>query len=630
MNHAAVSRLALLLGLSLVACAPSERASQAPQAASAPQAPSEEKSPADQGQVAPEGQREEEAASPDVALAAPQAPQPSVVNAPEGAPQEMLATDEAAPPPAAGRVRSATTAAAARPRAEAKFKGAGPMAAPLKKAEMAPATAAPIAVADQDFSTESYDHVAEKGFVTPASQPLSTFSVDVDTASYSNVRRMLTAGQKPPAGAVRIEELINYFDYGYPDPPDGSPFSVVSEVGQAPWAADHRLVHLGIQGRRMAQSALPPKNLVFLLDVSGSMSDENKLPLVRRAMQQLVDGMRPEDSVAIVVYAGASGLVLPPTTGTQKQVIRDALDRLQAGGSTNGGQGLQLAYATARKNLRAGAINRVILATDGDFNVGTTSQSDLVQLIEHERDAGVFLTVLGFGMGNYKDSTLEKLADHGNGNYAYVDNFAEARKVLVEDVTGTLLTIAKDVKIQVEFNPKLVAAYRLIGYENRALADRDFNDDKKDAGDIGAGHSVTALYEIIPAGVPVPGSGVDPLKYQAVTATAAAGSGELMTVKLRYKAPQGSTSQLMSFPVSDSNRNASQLSDDFRFSAAVAGFGMMLRQSDFRGNDSWSLVRELARSARTDDPNGHRAEFLQLVDRAASLTGEQRAVSVAR
>jgi Ca-activated chloride channel family protein len=626
MNHAVVSRLALLLGLTLSACATGDRASQAPEPEVAPEAPAGQGATQDNAAPAESGP----------ASAAPMA-QSAPVDAAE---PESKKEDSAGP--TVGRSESRKRAAPGRTQGMAAEALAAPSPAPMAmkpkqaggavKSTVSTSAVAPLAQAATpgDFQTESYDHVEEKGFVTPASQPLSTFSVDVDTASYSNVRRMLTSGQRPPAGAVRIEEMINYFDYGYPEPPKGSPFAVVSEVGQAPWATSHRLVHLGIQGKRIAQADLPPKNLVFLLDVSGSMEDENKLPLVRKAMHQLVDGMRPQDSVAIVVYAGASGLVLPPTTGENKASIRDALNRLQAGGSTNGGQGLQLAYATARQHLRPGAINRVILATDGDFNVGTTSQSDLVNLIEHERDAGVFLTVLGFGMGNYKDSTLEKLADRGNGNYAYVDNFAEAKKVLVEDVTGTLLTIAKDVKIQVEFNPQQVAAYRLIGYENRVMADRDFNDDKKDAGDIGAGHSVTALYEIIPVGVAVPGPGVDALKYQAVAATPAAASAELMTVKLRYKAPEGSTSQLMSFPVADSNRSAAQLSDDFRFSAAVAGFGMMLRGSELKGTDSWSLVRELARSARTDDPNGHRAEFLSLIDRAASMTGDERPVAIAQ
>jgi Ca-activated chloride channel family protein len=470
------------------------------------------------------------------------------------------------------------------------------------------------------FDREAYDRIHESPFLTVRDQPLSTFSIDVDTASYSNVRRFLTQGSRPPAGAVRVEELINYFDYSYPDPQGKSPFSVVTEVSDTPWSSNHRLVHIGVQGQRVAPGQMPKKNLVFLLDVSGSMNDKNKLPLLKKGMNELVQQLGAHDRVSIVVYAGASGLVLPPTPGNRKRQILRAMNRLEAGGSTNGGQGIELAYQVARKHYQPGAINRVILATDGDFNVGTTSQSELVRLIEEEREGGVFLTVLGFGMGNYQDSTLEKLADHGNGNYAYIDTFREAQKVLVNDLSATLMTIAKDVKIQVEFNPSLVGAYRLIGYENRHLADRDFNDDTKDAGEIGAGHSVTALYEVVPVGVPIPTSDVDALKYQTPRApSAAAATGELMTVKLRYKPPTGSKSQLVSVPVQDHRTPLARTTDDFRFSAAVAAFGMLLRDSEHRGDASYEMVRGLARGAQGHDPFGYRREFVGLVSKAARL-----------
>ncbi len=469
------------------------------------------------------------------------------------------------------------------------------------------------------FDREAYDRIEENPFFSVHDQPLSTFSIDVDTASYSNMRRFLTQRSRPPAGAVRVEELINYFDYDYPEPRDGSPFSVVTEVSDTPWNTDHRLVHIGLQGQRLTPQQMPSKNLVFLLDVSGSMGDANKLPLLKRAMGELVRQLDSRDRVSIVVYAGASGLVLPPTPGHLQRRILRAMNRLQAGGSTNGGQGIELAYDVARRNYIPGGINRVILATDGDFNVGTTSESELVRRIEREQDTGLFLTVLGFGMGNYQDSTLEKLADHGNGNYAYIDTFNEARKVLVHDLSATLMTIAKDVKIQVEFNPTRVGAYRLIGYENRRLENRDFNDDTKDAGEIGAGHSVTALYEVVPAGAPIP-TGVDALKYQhARQPSTAASSSELMTVKLRYKHPTGTKSQMMSVPVEDRRTPLTQTTDDFRFSAAVAAFGMLLRGSEHRGSASYDMVRELAHGAEGSDPFGYRSEFVGLVSKAARL-----------
>ena len=478
------------------------------------------------------------------------------------------------------------------------------------------------------FNTETYDRIHENAFLAAAKSPLSTFSIDVDTASYSNMRRFLTQGQLPPPGAVRIEELINYFTYAYSQPRAGVPFSTTAEVSACPWNPSHRLVHIGLQGRRIAKKQMPPRNLVFLLDVSGSMSNPNKLPLLKAALRLLVSQLTEQDRVAMVVYAGSSGLVLPSTTGDNKDKILSALGRLQAGGSTNGGAGIQLAYKVARKHFRQGGINRVILATDGDFNVGNTSQSGLVRLIEKERQSGVFLTVLGFGMGNYKDSTMEKLADKGNGNYAYVDSLAEARKVLVNEAGATLVTIAKDVKIQVEFNPARVSAYRLIGYENRMLRARDFNDDKKDAGEIGAGHSVTALYEVVPAGVKSPQAGtVDPLKYQKPALSAASASGELLTLKLRYKKPAGSVSKLISTTVRDDQQARTGASQSLRFSSAVAAFGMLLRGSKHKGQASFAMVKKLASGSLGPDKHGYRAEFLKLVDRAASLADKQTQAS---
>ncbi len=465
------------------------------------------------------------------------------------------------------------------------------------------------------FNTEAYSRIEDNAFLAVAENPLSTFSIDVDTASYANVRRFLRDGHMPPRDAVRIEELLNYFRYDYPEPQGDAPFSVTTEVGGCPWRPAHKLVLLGLQGRRLSEDALPPRNLVFLLDVSGSMQDAAKLPLVKSALALLADQLTEKDSVSIVVYAGASGLVLPPTSGDRKGEIRGALAALEAGGSTNGAEGIQLAYRVAAESFIEGGVNRVILATDGDFNVGVTSEGDLVRLIEEQRKTGIFLSVLGFGMGNLKDATLEKLAGKGNGNYAYVDSPAEARKVLVEEAGGTLVTIAKDVKIQVEFNPARVAAYRLIGYENRLLAAQDFNDDRKDAGDIGAGHSVTALYEVVPVGVPLELPGVDPLKYQRTREPASA-SDEWLTVKLRYKEPAAETSRLIAHAVRSQPGPAST---NLAFSAAVAGFGMMLRDSEHKGALSWPQVRELAVRGGAADPRGYRAEFVQLVERAAAL-----------
>jgi Ca-activated chloride channel family protein len=472
-----------------------------------------------------------------------------------------------------------------------------------------------------DTHSEAYDHVAENAFIAVADDPRSTFSIDVDTASYANVRRFIEDGTLPPADAVRIEEMINYFEYDYRSPAGGDPFSMTAEVGECPWNEAHKLVHVGLQGKAVDNRDVPAQNLVFLFDVSGSMNDPDKLPLLKRGFGLLVDNLRTQDKVSIVVYAGASGVVLEPTSGAHKGDILAALDRLEAGGSTNGGAGIHSAYAMAQKGFVQGGINRVILATDGDFNVGTTTEGDLVKLIEDKRTSGVFLSVLGFGTGNLKDATMEMLADKGNGNYAYIDSLGEARKVLVEEAGGTLVTIAKDVKLQVEWNPAEVASFRLVGYENRVLAHADFNDDTKDAGEIGAGHNVTAIYEIVPAGSgKAPTKKLDELKYQGGgSLSAAAESGELMTLKVRYKEPEGGASKLLSFSVTDSDTKLSESSRDFRFSAAVAGFGMLLKGSQHKGDASFATVRRLADEARGDDPHGHRAAFVKLIDEASRL-----------
>ena len=467
------------------------------------------------------------------------------------------------------------------------------------------------------FNTERYDHIEENKFRRVDVEPLSTFSIDVDTASYANTRRFLTDGALPPAGAVRIEELINYFRFDYPQPSGDEPFSITTELAASPWNPKHRLALIGLQGRAVDRGEPAPRNLVFLLDVSGSMAPPDKLPLVRTSMRMLADILTERDRVAIVVYAGASGLVLPATPGDQKERIHQAIARLEAGGSTNGASGIKLAYEVARQNFNRHGVNRVILATDGDFNVGITNQSELIDLIEHERESGIFLSVLGVGTDNLNDSTMEKLADKGNGNYAYLDSVREARKVLVREANATLETIAKDVKIQIEFNPREVAAYRLIGYENRLLNKEDFNDDKKDAGEIGAGHSVTALYEIVPVGGKVDAANVDALKYQRETrATRAAASGELMTVKVRYKAPAGQTSKLLSHVLMN---RPSSMSANLGFASAVAEFGMLLRDSPSRGRASFQSASARARQFLGEDEDGYREELVRLVDRAAGL-----------
>jgi len=464
--------------------------------------------------------------------------------------------------------------------------------------------------------TEDYRHFNDNRFLTVGANPLSTFAIDVDAASYANVRRFLTEGRMPPADAVRVEELINYFPYDYPAPTGEHPFSVTTAQMPAPWARDHRLVLVGIQGRRIEAERLPPSNLVFLLDVSGSMSSPDKLPLVKRAFRLLVEQLRPQDRVAIVVYAGAAGLVLPSTPGSDRQAILAALDRLEAGGSTAGGAGIKLAYDVARDHRMPGGNNRVILATDGDFNVGASSEGELVRLIEDRKREGTFLTVLGFGTGNLKDSRMEALADKGNGHYAYVDDIMEARKVFVHELGATLVTIAKDVKVQVEFNPAQVAEYRLVGYENRLLAAEDFNDDAKDGGELGAGHSVTAIYEIVPVGRAGSGS-VDELRYQSRdVARAGERKDELLTVKLRYQPPSGGASRLVSRVVRTSERGAPAT---LGFAAAVAEFGMLLRNSEYKGTSSWDDVLRLARGGMGRDLGGYRAEFVRLVEVARGM-----------
>ncbi len=476
----------------------------------------------------------------------------------------------------------------------------------------------------QDYrNTEEYAPITENQFHTALQTPLSTFSIDVDNASYSNCRRYISNGNMPSKGAVRIEEFINYFDYDYPQPKGDTPFSITTELSDCPWQAGHRLVHIGLQGKELLAAERPASNLTFLIDVSGSMSNANKLPLLKKAFRLLINQLGEQDRVAIVVYAGASGVVLPSTPATEKEKIFASLEQLEAGGSTAGAAGIELAYQIAEKNLLQQGNNRIILATDGDFNIGVSSTDALVTMIEEKREKGVFLSVLGFGMGNYKDSRMEQLADNGNGNYAYIDNLREAKKVFVNDLTGTLFTIAKDVKIQIEFNPTHVKEYRLIGYENRKLNDEDFNDDKKDAGELGAGHTVTALYEIIPTTISTSSAGaVDELKYQErKLKEGAKASSEWMTVKLRYKQPEATKSQLITETIRDANTDWSNSSDNFRFSAAVAGFGLLLRDSKYKGALSYTDVAKWARAARAKDEHAYRAEFIELVELADAMQG---------
>ncbi len=503
--------------------------------------------------------------------------------------------------------------------------------APLANAETVPSTTVTKDIkivtpkptsTEEDFNTESYDRIYENPFLDVVQNPLSTFSIDVDTASYSNVRRFFNQNSIPPKDAVRIEEMVNYFKYDYPQPKNNDPFSINVDVADCPWKAEHRLVSIGLKGKELSQNERPNCNLIFLIDVSGSMNSYNKLPLLKQAFKMLVQNLTEKDSVGIVVYAGASGVVLPPTKGDKKEIILQALDKLSAGGSTNAGKGIELAYKLAVENFQPKGANRVILATDGDFNVGITSRGDFLRMIEEKAKSKVFLTVLGFGMGNYKDSMLEMLADKGNGNYGYIDDIAEAKKMLVEQLTGTLITIAKDVKIQVEFNPIHIAQYRLIGYENRILQSEDFNDDTKDAGEIGSGHTVTAFYELVPTGVKKVEVGkVDNLKYQVQPQLSeVAKSNEIMTVKLRYKQPDQNDSKLLEFPVTDENKQIQQSSKDFMFASSVVCFGMILRDSQYKGSMTLDFVLELAEEGTIQNSDEYRKEFIELVKKAKKLT----------
>jgi Ca-activated chloride channel homolog len=477
------------------------------------------------------------------------------------------------------------------------------------------------------IGNESYARASENGFVRASQEPLATFSIDVDTASYSNVRRFLNQNQLPPADAVRIEELVNYFTYDYPRPSGNRPIGASMAVTAAPWNLRNRLVRVGIKARDIDAGRRPASNLVFLVDVSGSMATPQKLPLVKSGLKLLVDQLGEDDVVSIVVYASASGLVLPPTHADRKDVIARALEGLQAGGSTNGGSGIQLAYNQATANFIRGGVNRVVLVTDGDFNVGITDQAQLTRLIEDRAKSGVFLSVLGFGMGNLKDATLEKLADTGNGHYAYIDTLSEARKVLVEQVSGTLVTVAKDVKIQVDFNPAKVEAYRLIGYENRVLRPEDFNNDLKDAGDMGAGHTVTALFEIVPRGGTIPGPSVDPSVFQATprsTPPPASTSSDLLVLRVRYKLPEAAESTRMDIPLADRDVAFSSVDADARFAAAVAAFGMILKDSPYRGNATLGWVLDTATASQGQDRGGYRGEFVSLVRKAIALSPRVR------
>ncbi|WP_235954141.1 vWA domain-containing protein [Limnovirga soli] len=475
-------------------------------------------------------------------------------------------------------------------------------------------------------NSEGYDKINENPFLRVKENPLSTFSIDVDAASYSNIRRFINNGQLPPIDAVRIEEMINYFSYQYPQPTDDKPFGITTEMATCPWNKKHALVMVGLQGKKVATENLPASNLVFLIDVSGSMNDANKLPLVQASLKMLSTQLRAEDKVAIVVYAGSAGLVLPSTTGDNVTAIKDAIDKLSAGGSTAGGAGIQLAYKVAKDNFVKEGNNRVILCTDGDFNVGLSSDDALEALIEQERKSGVFLTVLGFGMGNYQDSKMQKLADKGNGNHAYIDGINEAKKVLINEFGGTLFTIAKDVKLQIEFNPAQVKSYRLIGYENRMLAKEDFNNDQKDAGELGSGHTVTALYEIVPASNKEDDTEtVDALRYQTTEKEkiSTAFGKELMNIKLRYKKPDEDKSALIEHPVMEQYGNIENTSENCRFVTAVAGFGMLLRNSNFKGDAAYDMILSLARKSVGADEQGYRKEFVQMVENAALLSGKK-------
>ena len=490
--------------------------------------------------------------------------------------------------------------------------------------QMRPSPVYPGDVPQIPHNTEEYKRIYENDFVSPSVEPLSTFSIDVDVASYANMRRFLNQSQMPYPDAVRIEEMVNYFSYDYEAPKGKDPFSIYTEVAACPWNKEHKILHIGLQGKKIETDELPNSNLVFLLDVSGSMNSPDKLPLLKSAFRLLVNELKSEDRVSIVVYAGAAGMVLPSTSASEKSSILEAIEKLSAGGSTAGGEGIQLAYKVAKENFIKGGNNRVILATDGDFNVGPSSEGALVRMIEEKRKDGIFLSVLGFGTGNYKDAKMEMLADKGNGNYAYIDNILEAKKVLVSEMGGTLFTIAKDVKLQLEFNPAHVKGYRLIGYENRMLAAQDFNDDKKDAGELGAGHTVTALYEIIPPEASTKIASVDELKYQTKKSDKpSASNSELLTVKFRYKNPDEETSKLLEYPVPNKSSSFEKSSNDFRYSLSVAAFGMLLRDSQYKGNSTYDKVISWAKGSKGKDENGYRTECIQLMEKAQLLDNRE-------
>ena len=473
-----------------------------------------------------------------------------------------------------------------------------------------------------DQNSESYKGIKENNFFDAANTPLSTFAVDVDAASYSNVRRMINSGNLPDKDAVRIEEMINYFQYDLRGPDNQDPVAIHTELSSAPWNAQHRLLRIGLKAKSIKTASLPPSNLVFLIDVSGSMEGANRLPLVKSAMKLLVDQLRDIDHVAIVTYAGAAGLKLASTPGSQKMKIKDAIETLEAGGSTAGGAGIKLAYSVARNNYIKQGNNRIVLATDGDFNVGASSDEDMEMLITKERQSGISLSVFGFGMGNIKDSKMELLADKGHGNYAYIDQISEARKAMVTEFGGTFFTVAKDVKIQVEFNPAKVQAYRLLGYENRLLQKEDFNNDSKLGGDMGVGHTITALYEIIPTGIKDSyATSVDPLRYQKnKTRTVENNSSELATVKFRYKNPDSQKSKMQLTVINDTPLSLTRTSDDFRFASAVAEFGMLLRDSEYKQHSDYISLINRAKKAKGTDDEGYRAEFIRLAESARLLT----------
>ncbi len=478
----------------------------------------------------------------------------------------------------------------------------------------------------EQYTAEQYNTIVENPFQDARSSNISTFSIDVDAASYSNIRHQLNSGYLPPKDAVRIEEMINYFDYQYTAPAGAHPFEANVEVAPCPWNPGNRLMVIGLQGATMDVGQLPASNFVFLIDVSGSMSSENKLPLVQQSLVMLTEHLRANDRVAIVVYAGAAGLVLESTAGTDKTKIKNAIENLNAGGSTAGGAGIKLAYDTARKNLVPGGNNRVVLCTDGDFNVGLSSEDELVKLIEQERESGVYLSVLGFGDGNYQDGKMQTLADKGNGNHAYIDQLAEAKKVLIKEFGGTLFAIAKDVKLQLHFNPELVAGYRLIGYENRLLATEDFNDDTKDAGELGMGHRVTALYEIVPKGQQLPAlSKLDSalVVSQKPDKAVKIDASDLMVLQLRYKKPTGNAaSQLMEYRLNAAALDRKTESDNFKLAAGIAEFGMLLRDSKYKGAATYTHALTTVRAASTIDANGYRAELATMIELAGKLAGQ--------